>query len=272
MLPRLLPGVKYSDDLVTRLTTLGFAADSARSGGQKEYFAFCIDAATRLHGVVRHSEIGRLILTERHWQLRPFHENAPDLNQLLGLELVECRDRLNAARESVSAELRRWPRADYVLVPDTNVLIHVTGGAVSSADWHSIARLPPAKDLVVVLLMAVIDELDKHKRGKDALRRPARQALKEIDALVPAPDPADAISSRPFGSVTLLVLTDDPDHAPLPTADAEIIDQALGITARVTSEVRLVTGDTGMALRARASGVDCVKVATPDPQGGVSTT
>ena len=85
MLPRLLPGVKYSDDLVTRLTTLGFAADSARSGGQKEYFAFCIDAAARLHGIVRHSEISRLILTERHWQLRPFHENAPDLNQLLGL-------------------------------------------------------------------------------------------------------------------------------------------------------------------------------------------
>lgn len=183
----------------------------------------------------------------------------------------ECRDRLNASRDSVSAELRRWPRADYVIVPDTNVLTHVTDGSIANVDWHSIARLPPDKDLVVVLVMAVIDELDKHKRGKDALRRAARQALKEIDALVPEQS-AVAISTGQSGSVMLLVLTDDPDHSQLPTADAEIIDQALGIAARVTSEVRLVTGDTGMALRARASGVDCVKVATPDPQGGVSTT
>lgn len=265
MLPRLMPGVKYSDDLVARLTALGFAADSARSGGQKEYFAFCIEAATQLHGIVRHSEIGRLVLTERHWQLRPFRENAPDLNQLLSLELTECRDRLNAARDAVSAELRRWPRADYVIVPDTNVLIHVTGGAIAGVDWHAMAGLPAGEDLVIVLVMAVIDELDKHKRGKDTVRRPARQALKEIDALVPTPGRSVAISTRPFGSVTLLVVTDDPDHSPLPTPDAEIIDQALGIAARVTSKVRLVTGDTGMALRARSSGVDCVKIATPDP-------
>ena len=118
---------------------------------------------------------------------------------------------------------------------------------------------------MIVLVMAVIDELDKHKRGKDTVRRPARQALKEIDALVPTPGRSVAISTRPFGSVTLLVVTDDPDHSPLPTPDAEIIDQALGIAARVTSKVRLVTGDTGMALRARSSGVDCVKIATPDP-------
>lgn len=264
MLPRLLPGVKYSDDLVTRLTTAGFAADSARSGGQKEYFAFCIEAASQLHGIVRHSEIGRLVLTERHWQLRPFREDVPDLYELLRLELIECRDRLNSARNSVSAELRRWPHADYVIVPDTNILIHVTGGAIANVDWHSMVGLPEAEDLVVVLVMAVIDELDKHKRGKDAVRRPARQALKEIDALVPAPGRSVAMPTRPIGSVTLLVLTDDPDHTPLPTADAEIIDQALGIEARVTSKVRLVTGDTGMALRARAAGVDCIKIATPD--------
>lgn len=265
MLPLLMPGVKYNEDLVTRLTALGYAADSARSGGQKEYFSFCIEAATQLHGIVRHPEIARLVLTERHWQLRPFRENAPDLYQLLSLELTECRDRLNAARDSVSAELRRWPRADYVIVPDTNVLIHVTGGALSSVEWHSMLGLPANEDLVVVILMAVIDELDRHKRGKDAVRRPARQALKEIDALVPARSGAVSISTSPFGSVTLLVLTDDPDHSPLPTADAEIIDQALGIIARVTSKVRLVTGDTGMALRARAAGVDCAKVSTPDP-------
>jgi PIN domain len=76
--------------------------------------------------------------------------------------------------------------------------------------------------------------------------------------------PGDEIG-RPFGSVTLLVLTDDPDHSPLPTPDAEIIDQAVGIAAPVTSKVRLVTDDTRMALRARSSDVDCVKIATPDP-------
>ena len=63
------------------------------------------------------------------------------------------------------------------------------------------------------------------------------------------------------GKVTVELLLEEPGHVRLPHPDDELVDQALALEALSGRKVYLVTFDTGMSVRARAAGLEVIKLA-----------
>lgn len=91
--------------------------------------------------------------------------------------------------------------------------------------------------------LGVLDELPQHPRT------PAMVRMGERD---------DSGLSR--GGVLVEVFLDQPGRERLPNADDEIIERACAIALYAGRPVRLVTMDTGMAMRGRSAGLRVHKV------------
>jgi rRNA-processing protein FCF1 len=280
MLPDLMSGVKYSTQLHDQVNELVTAASNARNAGSPplphdRYLTFTNDAARQLMGQMTPNEIERLVLTPTYWRLQSFM-TSPSQNEIIDRELLACISRLETCRDAIREIVRAWPQSDYVIVPDTNVLLQGTNGVVVSAPWHELAGLAPHEDLVVVLLQTVIGELDKQKRsGNKTLRKLARTALRDIDGVF-----TSLAKGRPVrlqhemlladqsisgANVYLVAVVDAVAHTRFDDADSEIIDRALALAARTDGKVTFLTGDTGAALKAQAAGLAVTKLPTPDP-------
>ena len=274
MLPKLIAGAKYNAGLVQALINITTAFENLRANGSANpmsaYVRTCLEAAEQLIGQLRPAEVERLVLTQTHWRIQSLNAiGAMDPWITVEFEVKACLTRLRETIKAVEEEIRRWPKVEYVVVPDTNVFIHCTDGALKEQDWQSLAGLPPDENIVVAFVMPVIDELDRHKRStKNDLRRPARKALRELDTLFPKNMSISVNLRRESagaGSIDALVIASDLSHNPLGSADNEIIDRALDIEARTSAQVIFLTGDTGAAFKARHEGLKCHKIPTPDP-------
>ncbi len=270
MLPDLLPGAEYNNELETLLKTTRLAAANARSagGGARErvtrYLTFCAESTARLRHALRKSSLDDLLLTRRYWAILGMDPTSQAAGELVDLELFDCEWRLGEAADAVHDEWETWMQAGTIIVPDTNVLLHALpeGTTVATADWRGFADVRPMDKITVVLLLAVIDELDKTKRTN--ARPQARMRLKEINELlgrwfrtlvVPA--------GNSVGETYLGVMLDHPYHEPLAHTDSEIIDRTLSLERRAGRPVHLVTGDTGMVIRAAHVDLTCHHVETP---------
>ncbi|MEU6799274.1 PIN domain-containing protein [Nonomuraea wenchangensis] len=129
--------------------------------------------------------------------------------------------------------------------------------------------------------MVVIDELDQLKESKNRhVRWRARHSLAVLDRLLPHPThpsilrPADFTPLNsggiPRGEVTVEIILDPPGHSRLPIEDDEIVDQAATAQVLAGRSVTLVTFDTGQSMRARAAGLQCIKIEQP-PEESPST-
>jgi hypothetical protein len=275
-----MPGNRYTTDLADRLHRLALDASNTLASGTggallDKYLEFADEAARQLTGQLTSSSISHLILTEAYWRAHGVG-NLQHGNRVAERELQTTQQRLTEAASAVRRLLSAWPSCDFVLVPDTNVLMHGTQGSFQDANWHDIAELAPNENLVVVLLQAVLDELDSHKSSSNKKsRRLAREALRDIDAVF-ATLQRGAVRVRAEQFVTggqfeganvyLMVATDPVEHARLPDSDGEIIDRAIAIAAQSPQQLLFITGDTGAALRAKAAGLDVRKILTPDPE------
>jgi predicted ribonuclease YlaK len=151
-------------------------------------------------------------------------------------------------------------------VVDTSVFVHhpcknreIEYAAVIGAGFEPVRLVVPR---------VVIDELDRLKEsGNQAVRWRAGHTLGVLDELLHHPrsratireednlsEVADA-GGMPRGKVTIEVFLDDPQHVRMEDNDDEIIDRALALQAYAGHEVRLLTMDTSMALRARLLGL-----------------
>ena len=133
----------------------------------------------------------------------------------------------------------------YVL--DTNVLL------------HSAKALDSFQDNLVVIPMAVIEELDKFKKNQDELGRNSRQVVRMIDKLrgegrlsegVPL---HNAAGGKPSGK--LMILTGEgemPEKMDMSIADNRILQVAYMLLKRAKKEdsVTLITKDLNLRLRA----------------------
>ena len=138
----------------------------------------------------------------------------------------------------------------YVL--DTNVLL------------HSAKALDSFQDNLVVIPMAVIEELDKFKKNQDELGRNSRQAVRMIDKLrgegrlsegVPL---HNAAGGKPSGK--LMILTGEgemPEKMDMSIADNRILQVAYMLLKRAKREdsVTLITKDLHLRLRADGLGI-----------------
>ena len=138
----------------------------------------------------------------------------------------------------------------YVL--DTNVLL------------HSAKALDSFQDNLVVIPMAVIEELDKFKKNQDELGRNSRQVVRMIDKLrgegrlsegVPL---HNAAGGKPSGK--LMILTGEgemPEKMDMSIADNRILQVAYMLLKRAKKEdsVTLITKDLNLRLRADGLGI-----------------
>ena len=160
----------------------------------------------------------------------------------------------------------------YVL--DTNVLL------------HSAKALDSFQDNLVVIPMAVIEELDKFKKNQDELGRNSRQVVRMIDKLrgegrlsegVPL---HNAAGGKPSGK--LMILTGEgemPEKMDMSIADNRILQVAYMLLKRAKKEdsVTLITKDLNLRLRADGLGIpvqdfECQTVKFDELYSGTSET
>lgn len=112
--------------------------------------------------------------------------------------------------------------------------------------------------MTLIVPLLVIDELDNNKRKGDVRTR-ARTTLRELERrLYPSGKPLLIDSAK----VYLQLVVDSPRHTRLIRADDELVDVARLLSDYTGSPVTVAFYDTGLRLRARAAGLNCVRQET----------
>lgn len=208
------------------------------------------------------AEIGRLLYSPRLWALRQMDPTGPAAKAWAELELRERRAALTAAHEALRDAQARWRRDDAtIVVPDTNLLIH-HGSDLAAIPWKALSD--SRRDVRVVVLLQVIDELDRLKRtGQNHVRASARKVLKELAALgIAGTGNRVTVAQVEYAKTTIEVVGQERDHVRLPDADSEIIDQAVILGELAGRRVAVLTSDTGMQVRAGDADVEVRLVPT----------
>lgn len=240
------------------------------------YLRWATESARRLRNLIRPEDLTRLVLTRRHDALLSgaaaglagSHQEA-FLNDLVSLELEE---RVADFAEAV-AELRRrksrWNAADVFVVADSSVFIQ-HDSKLLEWDFRTLCGVREER-IHLVFPMVVVDELDSLKQNKERERRwRAAYTLAVLErhltsglssAVIKEADytPLDS-GGIPSGEVSVEILYDPPGHVRLPINDDEIVDRAVTVQLLAGRSVRLLTYDTGQAMRARAAGLTVIKL------------
>jgi len=237
-----------------------------------------VNAQVRIFaGQISQRDINALLQTTGYWGLLGSDPAAlgSNLNEIVSRELEAQRYALENASKEVRQELQRWHgngREPIALVLDTGVVEHYAT-ELDTTDWHAIADVRPHRFLYLVIPRLVLDELDRHKqsRGNDtqarAVRARARAAIKVLWAMFGTGERAASFvrsDQVPIREGRFELLNDSIEHVQLPDADAELLDRSR--TLRAYLPVKVITFDTGMALRGKASGIDVVRSESLDPQ------
>jgi hypothetical protein len=166
--------------------------------------------------------------------------------------------RLTAGGGSAWRSTALAARHGRIYVLDTNVLMHYP--RFDRFRWNE--RLQ-GELIRLIIPLAVIDELDAQKYvERDEIRQRARELLAIIDNLV-TESPADGYTELTDG-VTIEVLPDEAGHRRMPSIDQEILDRCAALSELTAHPITLVTGDTGMRIKALARGVSVLKLASED--------
>ncbi|WP_269203880.1 PIN domain-containing protein [Motilibacter peucedani] len=168
---------------------------------------------------------------------------------------------MSDAADRLERELDRWTRPGRLVVPDTNVFLHLPEPWVE-VPWKDRVGCRVAEALRLVIPLLVVDELDRAKLGRNETRSRARGVLRLLDQHFPDPSAVALLagSGELQGSVTVELLLDDLGHVRLPDADSGLVDRAVELQALADRDVTIVTLDIGMALRARAAGVRALRL------------
>ncbi|MCZ3388960.1 MAG: PIN domain-containing protein [Actinomycetia bacterium] len=185
------------------------------------------------------------------------------------MELEERVEAFNDASCALRAVIERWSQPGVFVVADTSFYIHHP----DKLDDLDLAPLIGAcgDDIHVLVPIVVVDELDGLKQSnKNETRSRARQTLAVLDRvfahtttvarLRDADFSALGSGGVPRGLITVELVFDPPGHVRLPINDDEIIDRVRAIQPLAGRLIKLLTYDTGQSTRARAVGLDTIKL------------
>ncbi|MDN3297604.1 PIN domain-containing protein [Streptomyces ficellus] len=264
MLVTPIPGA-HRDNVLKTLRSVHTAAgniDGGQFGGAYgrllKYLEWANESVRLLTSQISARDIDRLVRTRTHQTLLDGvgHLAGSDQQRLVnGIVSLEIEQRVAALGEAVDAfqdQMAMWPSGLSLIAPDTSFYIrHPT--KFEDVDFAEFAE--GTGQVRVLFPMVVVDELDRLKESKDRHTRwRAGHTLAVLDRLLDE-DSASAL----YG---VEVLLDSPGHSRLPNPDDEIVDRVLGAKAIAAGPVRLLTYDTGQAMRAKAEGLPVLKLRT----------
>lgn len=222
-----------------------------------KYLTWVNEQSRLLGSQVRAKDVEALFFTPIYWALlngagHVGGQLAPKVtNALIDQEVRQRIADLERAIESTGDTILQWPEKVSTLVLDTSFFIEHEE-KLEDADFSVLAGRPGGTRIAVPMM--VVDELDQLKEAKASaqVRWRARYGLAVLDRLL--------TDEETLGFVEVQVLPDPPGHVRLPDEDDEIVDRALALSVLAAGPVKLVTYDTGMALRAKIAGVSYKKL------------
>ena len=234
------------------------------------YFGWTDNAARKLTPLITPGDLQRLVPTPRYWAL--FGNPAlgtPQYYALFALEVDERVSEFRAAADALDETIARWSVPGTFAVLDTSVFIHHPEKIRDIPGAAEVGR--PAEPVHLLIPIAVIDELDDLKESRDRhVRWRAGHTTGVLSGLFrPEVDrqveltPSDGSRGFRAGPVTAEILFDPPGHDRLPITDDEIVARAVAVVPLAGRSMTVITYDSGMAFRARAAGLEAVRLEQP---------
>jgi PIN domain len=259
------------------LATIDLININAHSGMEmyNEYIGWANAQVRMLRGQISSADLDRLVLTRAYWSLRDMNPTAlgNNLTETVRRELEAQKITIDAAINELRIERQRWHgrgMEPIALVLDTGV-IEFYADALHETDWHELADLRPHRFAYIVVPRVVIDELDRHKQSRDqnakVRRANARAAIKALWPMFGSKETSTNYSLSCNGRELrgqFEMLTDDIEHLQLEDPDSEILARSRTLAPFIP--VKVMTFDTGMALRGIASGDDVLLLEQPDQE------
>jgi len=199
--------------------------------------------------------------TGRYWQIRNIDATTPRAAALINDEIDHQLSRLGPLVEelveAIQAEASEQDRDAAApgatrAVFDTLSLLQYQ--QPQDIDWPS---LLDCRDVRLVLLLIVVEELDGQKNGRERGVKPrAADVLRNIDLLM-----GGSTGPIPIRDHVYLETWVEPDsHVRRDNHDDEILAQAQYLSTRPGGPVVVLTGDRSMRIRAQARGSTCLQL------------
>jgi hypothetical protein len=277
-----LPGTSR-DNLLANLGNLRNDVDNLQSSHTQSpygrliaYLRWAASAVRMLRGQLRDDDINRLVLTRRHDALLAGASSGlagshqvPLVNDLVNLELAHRVAEFDDVIADLKQRMAHLDLRGILVVADTSVYIK---HAEKLEAWDVRAMCDArTEDVHLLVPMVVVDELDNLKQSRDKhVRWRAGYTLAVFERLLSSGTGSSVLQKADFsaldaggiprGEVTIEILYDPQGHVRLPINDDEIIDRSLAVQPLAGRDVRLLTYDTGQAMRGRAAGLQVAKL------------
>jgi hypothetical protein len=230
--------------LITRASSLNaFDTDTLRG----EYLAWVEDIELHLRHLSRDPSVIAWLHTEPYWHIRQLAPTDPRPRPLIDAEATLQRETLHALADDLEERRRRLAGGDgQIIVLDTNVLLHWQ--EPWKIPWPRVTKVAAVR---LVVPLRVVEELDakKYSDGPKLAAR-ARALLPELERRIGAGGAPVALAE----AVTIQVPVEPPPRSRPADADEEILALCAEMPGLTGAHPMLVTGDTGMRLRAQAQG------------------
>lgn len=176
-------------------------------------------------------------------------------NGALTIEIENQRKALADARRQLNSFKEYATRPGLPVVYDTNMLNHWQ--QPGDLRWKEIFKnqgenVPHTR---LVIPLRVVDELDRQKYGAGTLAKKATAAIRYLERVLKDNKPGEPVELRPGVHLEVWFGSDDRGT----DADLAILRCALDLAA-LHSDVRVLSDDTGMRLRAQRRGLKVMRL------------
>lgn len=242
-----------------------------------QYLTWVNAPQVQFRAVFADTELEDLVLSRGYWHLATatIPSYPRELGRLIDDELIfqagypgvpgDRGGRLGEVASRLRTLRRIAGRVGEICVPDTNALMHYT--RFDRLDWRARLKMDTVR---LVIPLAVVDELDGKKYARrDEFQQRAGELLTLIDRYeTSAPDAYVELRE----GVTFEVLPDEEGHVRALGTDQEILARCEFLHQVTGLGARLITGDSGARINARARGIDVYKLPVEEllPRFGVA--
>jgi hypothetical protein len=217
------------------------------------YLEWAQTAETHMRELFTDTDLTDAVFADRYWHIAGLHVGSPYGVRIINQEADHQDARLAEAIETLKQWQELGERPGALLALDTNAFLQFR--PYYELPWTALAGTDRVR---LILTMPVLDEIEAKKQGSNArLKKRARRILPRLDTAFG--DDGRAFfdvekDGTPMPGVTLEILRDPPGHRRSTTdMDAEFLDRCEFLQGAAARPVTVVSGDTGMKVRARGS-------------------